>query len=90
MELIPTIDKYSRYYKKTDGTWGVKNRMINACWRMWQGCVITWNGGIVPCCFDKDATHQLGQLSETEISNQFGKVKNIKAFVRPSLNLVQK
>lgn len=65
-DLIPTIDKYSRYYQKKDGTWGVKNRMVNSCWRMWQGCVLTWDGGVVPCCFDKDATHQLGQLSQTD------------------------
>ncbi|MBL8965145.1 MAG: SPASM domain-containing protein, partial [Phycisphaerae bacterium] len=24
--------------------------------------VITWNGTVVPCCFDKDATHPLGNL----------------------------
>lgn len=68
-ELIPSIDKYSRYYQKKDGTWGVKNRMINSCWRMWQGCVLTWDGGVVPCCFDKDATHQLGQLSEQDFKS---------------------
>jgi radical SAM protein with 4Fe4S-binding SPASM domain len=61
-ELIPTIDEYSRYKKGGDGKWSVKNKMVNSCWRMWQSCVITWDGGVVPCCFDKDATHQLGQL----------------------------
>jgi radical SAM protein with 4Fe4S-binding SPASM domain len=30
---------------------------------MWQGCVITWDGKIVPCCFDKDAKYKLGNLS---------------------------
>lgn len=65
-ELIPSIDKYSRYYQKKDGTWGVKNKMVNSCWRMWQGCVITWDGGVVPCCFDKDATYQLGQLKDQD------------------------
>lgn len=78
-ELIPTIDKYSRYYQKIDGSWGVKNRMINACWRMWQGCVITWNGGIVPCCFDKDATYQLGQLANQDFKSIW-KGKKYKSF----------
>ena len=78
-ELIPTIDKYSRYYKKRDGSWGVKNKMINACWRMWQGCVITWNGGIVPCCFDKDATYQLGQLANQDFKTIW-KGKKYKSF----------
>ncbi len=63
-ELIPSIDKYSRYKQKKDGTWDIKNKMVNSCWRMWQSCVITWDGGIVPCCFDKDAIHQLGQLKD--------------------------
>lgn len=60
--LIPENEKYSRYYKKTDGTYAIKNYLENHCWRMWSGCVVTWNGKVVPCCFDKDATHQLGDL----------------------------
>ncbi len=63
-ELIPTIDEYSRYKRDKNGRWSVKNKMVNSCWRMWQSCVITWDGGVVPCCFDKDATHQLGQLKD--------------------------
>ena len=31
---------------------------------MWQGCVITWDGKVVPCCFDKDATYRLGELGD--------------------------
>ena len=30
---------------------------------MWRGSVITWDGLVVPCCFDKDATHQFGDVS---------------------------
>jgi radical SAM protein with 4Fe4S-binding SPASM domain len=30
---------------------------------MWHSCVLTWDGRVVPCCFDKDATHQLGNLN---------------------------
>ena len=40
----------------------LKNKLLNQCWRMWQGCVITWDGKIVPCCFDKDAKYKLGNL----------------------------
>jgi radical SAM protein with 4Fe4S-binding SPASM domain len=31
---------------------------------MWRGCVITWDGLVVPCCFDKDADHRMGDLKE--------------------------
>ena len=68
-ELIPTIDAYRRYKQNQDGTWSIKNKMVNSCWRMWQSCVITWDGAVVPCCFDKDATHQLGQLKDQPFEN---------------------
>jgi radical SAM protein with 4Fe4S-binding SPASM domain len=67
--LIPEQEKYSRYKKKKDGTFVLKNKMSNHCWRMWSGCVITWDGKIVPCCFDKDASHQLGSISEQTFSS---------------------
>ena len=62
-ELIPTIEKYSRYHKKEDGTYRVKNELLNHCWKLWHACVISWNGLVLPCCFDKDADHRLGDLN---------------------------
>lgn len=62
-ELIPTIDKYSRYRKETSGKYSIKNDLLNHCWKMWHSCVITWDGKVVPCCFDKDAHHVMGDLN---------------------------
>ncbi len=62
-DLIPTIDKYARYAPQADGTWRIKNKLLNHCWKLWHSCVITWDGKVVPCCFDKDASHQLGELT---------------------------
>ncbi|MFN6036842.1 MAG: radical SAM/SPASM domain-containing protein, partial [Bacteroidota bacterium] len=61
-ELIPENEKYSRYRKNETGKWEIKSSLLNQCWRMWSGCVITWDGLVVPCCFDKDAKHKLGDL----------------------------
>jgi radical SAM protein with 4Fe4S-binding SPASM domain len=61
--LIPGIDKYSRYRKDKDGAWQPKNKLANHCWKLWHANVITWDGLVVPCCFDKDAQHKLGDLS---------------------------
>jgi radical SAM protein with 4Fe4S-binding SPASM domain len=61
-ELIPDLEKYARYRKNNTGTFEIKNELLNQCWRMWQGCVITWDGKVVPCCFDKDASHKIGNL----------------------------
>lgn len=60
--LIPVQDKYARYRRNASGVWEVKNRMADECWKMWHSCVITWDGRVVPCCFDKDAHHVLGDL----------------------------
>lgn len=62
--LIPTQDQYARYAKQADGTYRIKNKLLNHCWKLWHSCVITWDGMVVPCCFDKDASHQLGDMKE--------------------------
>jgi radical SAM protein with 4Fe4S-binding SPASM domain len=62
--LIPDNIKYSRYKKNADGTYSIKNKLLNQCWRMWSSCVVTWDGVVVPCCFDKDAKHPLGDLKK--------------------------
>lgn len=67
--LLPTNEKYSRYRKQKDGTFRIKNKLLNHCWKLWHSCVITWDGKIVPCCFDKDAQHQLGSLAEQNFKN---------------------
>lgn len=59
--LIPDNPKYSRYKLQADGTYVIKNKLVNQCWRMWNSCVVTFNGSVVPCCFDKDASHKLGE-----------------------------
>ena len=61
-QLIPTIDKYSRYKQDAAGKRQVKSGLRNQCWKLWHANVITWDGLVVPCCFDKDATHRLGNL----------------------------
>ena len=63
-DLIPTLDQYSRYRKNQDGTFAIKNRLLDHCWKMWSSCVVTWDGQVVPCCFDKDAQHVLGDLRQ--------------------------
>jgi len=67
-DLIPLNEKYSRYKKNGNGTWSIKNKLLNHCWKMWHSCVITWDGKIVPCCFDKDASHVMGSLQQKSFS----------------------
>ncbi len=75
-ELIPTIDKYSRYRAQADGTYTIKNKLLNHCWKMWHSCVITWDGTLVPCCFDKDSEHPMGSLQQ----NTFREIWNSTSY----------
>ena len=68
-KLITTLDKFSRYKKNADGTYYPKNKLANHCWKLWHANVITWDGIVVPCCFDKDAMHQLGNLKNESFKN---------------------
>ncbi len=61
--LIPEDQQYSRYKPEADGTFKLKNPLKDQCWKMWHSCVVTWDGKIVPCCFDKDASHPMGDLN---------------------------
>ena len=60
--LMPENESYARYKKQADGSYTLKYKTGNHCWRMWSSSVFTWDGKVVPCCFDKDAKHVLGSL----------------------------
>jgi radical SAM protein with 4Fe4S-binding SPASM domain len=84
-ELIPENEKYSRYIRQKDGTYRVKYKGGNHCWRSWSSAVITWDGQIVPCCFDKDAQHTLGNLKALSFK-QIWKSDRYKTFRKNVLN----
>lgn len=68
-DLLPLNDHFSRYMQSSDGRFQLKNKLLNHCWKIWQSAVITWDGKVVPCCFDKDAHHQIGDLTNTPFKN---------------------
>lgn len=72
-ELIPQNKKFSRYIKKGD-TWQLKKKLHNRCFRIFGGAVIDADGNVLPCCYDKLATHIIGNVSEEPFKDiWFGK-----------------
>jgi radical SAM protein with 4Fe4S-binding SPASM domain len=63
--LIPTNEALSRYKLMKNGHFSIKSKLQNKCWRMWHSCVMTWDGDIVPCCFDKDAKYTMGNIKKS-------------------------
>jgi radical SAM protein with 4Fe4S-binding SPASM domain len=78
-QLIPENEKFSRYKKDKTGKHIAKNKLQNHCSKLWEANVITWDGMVVPCCFDKDATHRLGDLKK-ESFKEIWHNKNYKKF----------
>ncbi len=77
--LIPVNEKFSRYRTGKEGKHEAKNKLTNHCWKLWQANVITWDGMVVPCCFDKDASHRLGDLKDQSFK-QIWQNDNYKQF----------
>ncbi len=71
-QLIPEDKNYSRYQKNEDSEYSIKSSLMNKCWKMWHSCVMTWDGNIVPCCFDKDAKYTMGNIQ----TQSFGEIWN--------------
>jgi radical SAM protein with 4Fe4S-binding SPASM domain len=67
--LMPANEKYSRYKKNKLEKYQLKNKLGNHCWKLWHSCVITWDGNVVPCCFDKDAKHVMGNIKKNKFEN---------------------
>jgi radical SAM protein with 4Fe4S-binding SPASM domain len=65
-ELIPDNLQYSRYVPQDDGKYRLKYKLVNHCWKLWHACVFTWDGLVVPCCFDKDALHLMGDIKQDD------------------------
>lgn len=67
--LIPKQQRFSRYKRDSLGRWSVKHALDDHCWKMWHSCVVTWDGKVVPCCFDKDAHFVLGDLRKDSFAH---------------------
>ena len=67
-EIIPTINKYSRYHK-INNEWKIKKDFSKACFRAWYGMVVSADGNILPCCFDKQEKYIYGNIKEDKVEN---------------------
>ncbi len=64
-----SIKKHSRYIKKHDGSYEMKQKMYNHCPKQWGSLVIAWNGKVVPCCYDKELEYSPGDINNNYLKN---------------------
>ena len=68
--LMPTNERYSRYRKGADGLYHRKHRGIG-CRRIWSGVVVTTDGEVLPCCYDKSRAYAYGNIKEKSLKELF-------------------
>lgn len=61
---MPAAEKFRRYRKSADGTFIIKSALPNRCLRLYTNPVITWDGKVLPCCYDKDGRYEMGDLNK--------------------------
>ena len=63
-EWLPESDKYRRY--KLDENEFKAKQGQGVCPRLWMTTLVDWDGQVVPCCFDKNGEHAMGNLAGGE------------------------
>ena len=61
-QRMTDLSQFSRYRKKGN-IFTIKKKLRNRCKRLWSIGVITSDGVMGPCCYDKNADHQMGDTS---------------------------
>lgn len=65
--LLPIEERFSRYKKNSENKLVLKHKLKNKCYKIWHSLVITWDGIVVPCCYDKYAEFDMGNLNTDNI-----------------------
>ncbi|MBO7143687.1 MAG: SPASM domain-containing protein [Salinivirgaceae bacterium] len=63
-ELLPQNPKYSRYRIDTNGKASIKRHYNSNCFRLRSTMVVTSNGDVAACCYDKNCQHNLGNVNQ--------------------------
>ncbi|KAA3615533.1 MAG: radical SAM protein [Calditrichaeota bacterium] len=63
VEWLPKNENFKRY-KIAENRLENKKSGTFFCPRPWTTSLINWDGRVVPCCFDKNATHVMGDLNQ--------------------------
>jgi len=65
---IPVTSNRARYTIQAGRVIGVK-APERGCLRMWTTSVVTVDGDVVPCCYDKNAAHVMGNIKDQTFSD---------------------
>lgn len=78
-DLISKQPKFSRYRLNEAGGWELRKKYRNRCKRIWTTAVVTREGDLISCCFDKNADFKFGNLLQQSL-NSIWKGRQFRTF----------
>lgn len=81
--LMPSSPRYSRYRRGADGRYSRKP-LRKGCFRVWSGVVVTTDGELLPCCYDKSHEFSYGNIMSAPLASLFSGEKAV-AFRRAAM-----
>ncbi|MBI5541977.1 MAG: radical SAM protein [Bacteroidia bacterium] len=83
--FLSSISKYNRYIKNNFGDLILKSEIQNRCLRLWTNAVFTWDGNLIPCCYDKNANYIIGSIKDFDFETHW-KNQKLNSFRNNVLN----
>jgi radical SAM protein with 4Fe4S-binding SPASM domain len=68
--LMPSDPRHSRYVQGADGHFH-RRPLRKGCFRVWSGVVVTTDGDVLPCCYDKAHAYAYGNIMDTPLAELF-------------------
>ena len=63
-QMLPSNSKFSRYKKGRDGKYHIGKKLPVNCFRLRQTIVVSSEGDVYPCCYDKNGQFVMGNVNE--------------------------
>ncbi len=64
--MLTDLGSFARY-RKAGEEYIIKGKMHNRCRRIWTIGVVTTDGNMTPCCYDKNAKYSMGKLTDNSV-----------------------
>ncbi len=64
-----SIAQFSRYSTLPNGSLKMKNKSYNHCSKQWGSLVISCDGQLAPCCYDKDLKYSPGNINQESLKS---------------------
>ena len=73
--LMPSDPRYSRYVASGNSSLYHRRSLHRGCLRVWSGVVVTTDGEVLPCCYDKSHAYAYGNIMNAPLRELYNNEK---------------